>query len=603
MRDILNGDTIKARVSKDPRMEGKYIAEFVSIVKRAHSHMVGTLNKEHGRLFLKADDNRVTQPIFLKGPQVGQLGQKTVAKITRWPSGGGGFLEGEITEVLGFANDPGVDIKTIIRKYQWPDRFPTPVEGQAQGLPEDPTPKDWEGRMDLRHLPILTIDGADAKDFDDAISLERDDRGNWRLGVHIADVSHYVREGTPLDEEARQRATSLYLADRVLPMLPHSLSDGLCSLKEGVPRLTMSAFLTYDPSGRLIKTDFANSVIQSSRRGIYEEVQKVLDGAASPELRQKYGALEPMLRDMLKVSGFIRRQREQAGSLDFDFPEIRAVLDASGKVVNVVKKARLGTNMLIEDFMVAANEAVAAHLDKLKIPAVYRIHESPDRNNLEELLNFLQAYRISYKHLDLTSPKGLQTLLKQVQGETFQPVVANLVLRSLKLAVYATRNAGHFGLALESYCHFTSPIRRYPDLMVHRSLKKAIAQERAVGTLNQYDKMAQHCSLQERQAEKAERESQKVLQLRFMEDKVGQQFQGAVRHFTPYGAFVELSPYGVEGFLPLENLKDDLYQLNQAAFRLEGRRGGKIQLGDIVKVQVQAVDMPLQRMTLTRIYG
>jgi len=386
-------------------------------------------------------------------------------------------------------------------------------------------------------------------------------------------------------------------------MLPHSLSDGLCSLKEGVPRLTLSAFLTFNPGGQLVRTDFAQTVIQSGRRGVYEEVQKVLDGQASPELHYKYARFEPILRDMVKLSTFIRRQRENDGSLDFDFPEVRAVLDLSGKVVNVAKKDRLATHKLIEDFMVAANEAVAFHLDRLKIPTIYRIHETPDASNLEELIQFLQAYRINFKNLDLTSPKGLQTLLKAVEGQSYAPIVSNLVLRSLKLAVYSTRNAGHFGLALDSYCHFTSPIRRYPDLTVHRSLKKAIAQEKVTGVLHQYEKMALHCSLQERQAEKAERESQKVLQLRFMENKVGQQFEGPVKHLTPYGAFVELNPYGIEGFVPLENLKDDDYQLNQAAFLLQGRKGSKIQLGDILKVQVQTVDMVLHKLILTRIYG
>ncbi|HJT24145.1 MAG TPA: RNB domain-containing ribonuclease, partial [bacterium] len=301
MRGILNGDVIRARVFKDPRKEDKFAAEFLSIVKRAHTNMVGTLFKDGGRDFLKPDDFRVTQPILLKGGfQKGQVGQKAVAKITQWP--GNGFMQGEVIEILGFPGDPGVDIKSVIRKYNWPEQFQKQVTAQVQNLPEDPTPQDWEGRMDLRRLPILTIDGADAKDFDDAISLEKQPGGRYRLGVHIADVAHYVREGTPLDAEATERATSLYLADRVLPMLPHSLSDGLCSLKEGVPRLTLSAFLTYDSSGRLLSTEFAESVIQSGRRGIYEEVQAVLDSKASAEVRSKYASLQGMLGDMVVLS-------------------------------------------------------------------------------------------------------------------------------------------------------------------------------------------------------------------------------------------------------------------------------------------------------------
>jgi ribonuclease R len=601
MRGILNGDTIRARVFKDTHKEGKFAAELLMILKRAHTTMVGILFHDQGRDYLKPDDFRVNQPIHLKrGFKTGRAGQKAVAQITQWP--GNGSMEGEIIEILGFPDDPGVDIKTVIRKYQWPEQFPGEVTAQVQNLPEDPAPVDWAGRMDLRNLPILTIDGQDAKDFDDAISLEKQPNGAWRLGVHIADVAHYVREGTPLDEEAKARATSLYLADRVLPMLPHSLSDGLCSLKEGVPRLTLSAFLTYEASGRLLSTQFAESVIQSRRRGIYEEVQEVINGSASAELRSKYANFGPVLGDMITLSRIIRRQRESAGALDFDFPEVRAVLDESGRVIDVRKKDRLETHRLIEDFMVAANEAVATHLDKMGLPAIYRIHEPPGPVDIEELINFLRAYHIPFKNLDLTTPIGLQTLLKSVKKNPYEAVVSNLALRSLKLAIYSTQNAGHFGLALKSYCHFTSPIRRYPDLAVHRALKKALGQEKTKGQVHQYGKLALHCSAQERNAEKAERESQKILQLRFMENKIGQVFTGPVRHLTPYGLYLELNPYGIEGFTPIENLKDDDYQLDPAALVLRGRRGSKIQLGDILKIKVLSVDMVFQRLLLARVY-
>lgn len=600
MKAILNGDTIKARVSKDSYKEGKYIAEFLSIVKRGHPSMVGILFKERGQWFLKADDTRVIQPILLKGgPGNGLDRQKVVVKVTKWPDEGP-VMEGQVVEVLGYPDDPGVDIKTVIRKYQWPEVFPHPVESQVQGFPENPSPADWEGRVDMRKIPVLTIDGADAKDFDDALSLERDPDGNYKLGVHIADVSHYVQEKTPLDQEASERATSLYLADRVLPMLPHSLSDGLCSLREGVPRLTLSAFLFYTPDGRPLRSEFATSVIQSQCRGIYEEVQLVLNEKAPPNIQAKYSRLEPVLREMLKLSRFIRKQREAAGSLDFDFPEVRAVIGPSGKVVDIRKKDRLESHKLIEDFMVAANEAVASHLTRLKIPALYRIHEPPGVQDLEELVNFLRAYHIPFNAFNLSTPKGLQSLITSVKGGPFEAVVSNLALRSLKLAVYSTRNAGHFGLALDSYCHFTSPIRRYPDLIVHRALKRAISGEKG-HPASANEKAALQCSLQERTAEKAERESQKLLQLRFMEDKVGQSFQGEVRHLTPHGLFMELDPYGVEGFIPLENMRDDDYQLDTTALILKGRKGSKIQLGDILKARILSVDMTFQRLVLTRI--
>lgn len=602
MRGILNGDTVKARVGKDSFFkEGKFSATIVSIVKRAHEEFVGTLIKENGSFYLKPDDFRVTQPILLgRGSLKGQVGQKVVVKITKWP--GEGPMEGQLIEILGFPDDPGVDIKSVIRKYQWPDSFPKPVESQVAGLPENPNESDWQGRLDLRKMLVMTIDGADAKDFDDAISLEINSIGNYQLGVHIADVSHYVREGTPLNEEAQDRGTSLYLADRVLPMLPYSLSDGLCSLREGVPRLTLSAFLTYSPTGQFIKAGFAQSVIQSQCRGIYEEVQQFLDGTASNTVQAKYAPFKQVLADMVKISRWIRKQREASGSLDFDFPEVRAVLQ-NGKVVDVRKKERLETHKLIEDFMVAANEAVATHLERLKIPAVYRIHEPPNDSDVEELVTFLGAYRIPFKGLDLTTPMGLQTLLKSVKGGPYEAVVSNLALRSLKLAVYSTRNAGHFGLALKSYCHFTSPIRRFPDLMVHRALKKALQTEKIMGQAKPLEKIALHSSEQERIAEKAERESQKILQLRFMENKVNQKFEGPVRHLTPYGAYVELNPYGIEGFIPLENFTDDEYQLDAPSMALKGKRGSKIQMGDLIKVQVLTVDMVFQRLTLARIYA
>ena len=419
MNGVLNGDTVRARVFPDTRKPDRFNAEFVGIVKRAHTTMVGALEKENGSFYLKPDDFRVTQPILLRGNTVkGEIGQKVVAKITKWPSQGG-LMEGELVEVLGFPDDPGVDIKTVIRKYQWPDFFPKPVESQVVGLPSDPSESDWEGRTDLRKLQILTIDGADAKDFDDAISLEKEPNGNYRLGVHIADVSHYVKEGTPLNEEAQARATSLYLADRVLPMLPHSLSDGLCSLREGVPRLTLSAFLTYGPGGHFLKSEFAQSVIQSGRRGIYEEVQQILNGNASSDIKSKYSDFEPMLTEMVKLSRFIRKQREASGSLDFDFPEVRAFME-NGKVIDVRKKDRLETHRLIEDFMVAANEAVATRLDTLHMPAIYRVHEPPNDSDVEDLVNFLKAYHIPFKQFDLTTPSGLQGLLKSVKGGPYE---------------------------------------------------------------------------------------------------------------------------------------------------------------------------------------
>ena len=602
MRGVLNGDTVKASVVPDTRKAGGFVAERTEVTQRAHSSMVGTILKDYQEFYLKADDFRVTQPIFIqRGPLKPEEGKKAVVKIIKWPENDN-MMEGQLVEILGVAGDPTIDIKTIIRKYNWPESFPKEVEDQVRPLPENPTETDWAGRMDLRHEMVMTIDGADAKDFDDAISLYKYDNGNYVLGVHIADVSHYVSPGTPLDKEAQERSTSMYLADRVLPMLPHSLSDGLCSLREGVPRLTTSAFITYDRAGTLLKTEFALSVIKSSRRGIYEEVQAVLDGNADDALQAKYAKQLPMLKEMVNLSKLIRKQRDTAGALDFDFPEIRAVIDANGLVVDVRKKERQNSNKLIEDFMISANEAVATHLKQKEMPTLYRIHEAPNHSDTEDLLNFLKAYHVPFKNFDLTTPIGLQGLLKSVKGTALETVISSLALRSLKLAIYSTRNAGHFGLALKSYCHFTSPIRRYPDLIVHRSLKAILANHRDGKTIK-YEKLALHCSQKERVAEKAERESQKVMQLRFMENKVHQTFEGIVKHLTSYGAYVELTPYGIEGFLPMENMRDDDYRFDANTMILQGQRGSVVRIPDKMSVKVLAVDMIFQRLLLAKNYG
>lgn len=600
MGGILNGDKVSAQVKSDPNKPGKKLVERMELLQRGRTSVVGTLSSENGRTLLKPDDQHIPVALVQKGSLPFRDGEKAVLRITEWPDGRHRFLKGSIMEVLGFPGDPGVDIKSVIRKYEWPEDFPPAVLAQVRHLPADPTPKDWEGRLDLQGLPILTIDGKDAKDFDDAISLERLSNGRRRLGVHIADVSHYVPMGSPLDEEAFSRSTSLYLADRVLPMLPHTLSDGLCSLREGVPRLTVSAFLTYDPHGRLVGTEFRDTVIRSGRRGIYEEVQAFLDGRSNAEIDGKYAPFRGMLQDMVQLARSIRKDREAKGSLDFDFPEVRAVIE-NGRIVGIEKKERLETHRLIEDFMVAANEAVATFLHENKVPTLYRIHEPPDARDLEDLQAFLDSYHIPHKGLDLASPPGMQKLIRSVKDGPWQAPVSSLALRSLKLAVYSTRNHGHFGLGLGSYCHFTSPIRRYPDLVVHRSIKRLRHRLPGVpGKGLNFEKMALQTSEMERKAEKAERESQRILQLRYMEGQVGRTFPGIIRHLTANGAFVELQPLGIEGFLPLESLRDDRYTFEESSLCLKGKKGGKILIGDAAQVVVLDVDLALQRMTLVR---
>ncbi len=598
MRNLVNGDTIKARVTPD-RQEGRFSAEVLSIVKRKNTTLVGTLSRESGHWTLKPEDPRIPHWVkLLPGKVEGKAGEKAVARITRWPGEGPG-MEGILEEILGSGEEPGVDMLVVIRKHQWPDRFPAEAERQAEKLPENPGEADFKGRLDLRKVPLLTIDGKDARDFDDAVSLENLPDGGWKLGVHIADVSHYVQPGSPLDLSARERSTSLYLPDRVLPMFPHSLSDGLCSLREGVPRLTVSAFLEYDRDGNPGRTHFASTVILSRRRGIYDEIQRMLDGTADGEIRRKYEDLLPMLREMVKLSALIRLRREAAGSLDFDLPEVRAVLDEKGVAIDVRKVERLGTHKLIEDFMVAANEAVATFLTQRKAPALYRIHEPPSAEDSSDLAAVLKAYRIPFKEGALSTPLGLQDLLKRIKGHPLEATLTTLTLRSLTMAVYATRNAGHFGLGLKSYCHFTSPIRRYPDVVVHRALKLALG-ESGGHRDNDLAPLGKHTSLQERAAEKAEREGQKVKQLGFMEKKIGETAEGRVTHLTAKGCFVELDPWGVEGFIPMEMLSGGPYQFDEVHLRFSGRRG-QIKMGDPMRVRIDSVDRVLQRLGLKQL--
>ncbi len=596
MQDLMHGDTVRAQVVEDRFEPGRFRAKILGVVKRGQTTLVGTLVFERHRLLVRPDDPKVPHLMELQpSPIQGKVGEKVLTEITRWPSPSNA-LEGRVVEALGKGDDPGMDMRLVILKHQWPERFDPAAERQAEALPSNPLPEDFTHRMDLRSLPILTIDGRDARDFDDAISLERREGGGFRLGVHIADVSHYVRPDSPLDRSARGRATSLYLPDRVLPMFPHSLSDGLCSLREGVPRLTLSAFLDYDVNGQPGKTHFAPSVILSRRRGIYEEVQKALDGHADLEIHRKYDDLVPMLRDMARLSGMIRARRERDGALDFDLPEVRAVVDERGDVLDVKRVPRLGTHKLIEDFMVAANEAVADHLWRRKSPALYRIHEPPTDKDSSDLTNLLKAYRVPFKENELRTPKGLQELLRRVKGHPLEATIQTLALRSLNMAVYSPKNAGHFGLGLKSYCHFTSPIRRYPDLVVHRSLKRLLDFPGGV-VEKELNDLGRHTSFQERAAEKAEREGQKVKQLAFMAKKIGVETLGRVTHVTEKGAFVEMDPWGIEGFVPNESFPGGPYQFDETHLRLSGRRG-QVKLGDPLKVRIESVDRVLLRLTL-----
>ncbi len=598
VRDVMHGDTIKARVAPDPRKEGKLSATFLSIIKRGRQTLVGVLSKEHGHLILRPSDPRFEDPVrLLPGRVQGQPGQAAVVRITTWPAPGRS-LQGQVLEVLGDPKNPGTDMLMVVRKHDWPDRFSPLTVAEASRYPTDPGPNDFRGRRDLRNLPVLTIDGEDAKDFDDALSIEKTRKG-WRLGVHIADVSYYVREGGPIDLEARERATSLYLPDRCLPMLPSSLADGLCSLKERVPRVVVSVFMDFPfGSGLPVDVAFDLSVIQSRRRGVYEEVQQVLDGTALKTVQEKYSPVLGVLKDLQGLSRLVRAERVKRGAVDFDFPEVKTVLDREGRVIDVRKKPRLESHRIVEDFMIAANEAVASHLAARKAPALYRVHEPPSARDQEELVSVLRAYRVPFKVQDLVRPDGLQALLDSIRGGPLEPLISHMALRSLRMAVYSTRNLGHFGLASASYCHFTSPIRRYPDLEVHRALKSSLGWTTSRPPAGpKLDQLATHCSDRERLADAAEREADRIKEVQFMQDKLGREFPGVVSGLVNRGAFVEILPFGLEGFIPLERFHGDRYAYDETSRILKGQHR-RVRLGDRLKVRVDAVDPVAQRITL-----
>jgi ribonuclease R len=495
---------------------------------------------------------------------------------------------------LGGADTPHLDTLILLKKAGFKENFDPAALEEAAALRPEPSEEDKcaDGREDLRRLILFTIDGADAKDFDDAVSLEREGRG-WRLGVHIADVSHYVRPGSALDKEAYERATSVYLPDRVLPMLPEALSNGLCSLNPDVDRLAMSAFIQLDEEGHIVGARFCNSVIRSRRRFTYEELEAWFNGEG--DLRPgEAETLGPMLRDMRLLTRLRRKVREARGALDFDFPETKVRLDEEGRPLALERRPRLFTHQLVEEFMLAANEVVARELREAGFPMLYRIHEEPDPDKLDETLAFLSTLKLGAPTRGRATPKDLQKLMARVAGRQEQRLVHTLLLRSLRLARYSPLHTIHYGLALEDYCHFTSPIRRYPDLFVHRMLKLRLAGAtpgEAKLRAGELGALGEHCSTMERKAEACERDCIKAKQVRYLEARLGQVFEAVVTSVTRFGFFCEIVPFPAEGLVPLGSLADDYYDFDAAKHCLVGvRHKRRITIGDRLWVRVKRTD-------------
>ena len=561
--------------------------------------IVGTYEKakiHYG--FVIPDDRKITRDIFVPVERsMGAMdGHKVVVELTD-PGSGIKSPEGRIIEILGHENDPGVDVLSIIRGYDLPVEFPEKVLKQAERIPDAVEDTDITGRLDLRDLMMVTIDSEEAKDLDDAVSLYKEG-DEYVLGVHIADVTHYVREDSALDKEALKRGTSVYLADRVIPMLPHRLSNGICSLNGGVDRLTLSCIMTFNREGELTGHEIAESVIRTNARMTYTAVNGIIE-KKDEKLMKEYGELVPMFLLMDEFAGILRERRRKRGAIDFDLPETKIVVDDKGEPVEIMPYERNSATKLIEEFMLAANETVAEHFFRKELPFVYRIHEDPETEKIEKLAAYIRNFGFDIKvKNDKVHPKEIQKLLKKTEGTPQEALVARLALRSMQRAKYSTSCLGHFGLASKYYCHFTSPIRRYPDLQIHRIIKECLHGKLKTSRAEHYHKIlpevAMRSSSRERLAEEVERETDKLKKAQYMSRHIGEEFSGVISGVTEWGIYVEL-PNTVEGLVHISKLSDDYFTYDEDVCELIGKRTGRrYVLGQKVDVRVSGVDMGIR---------
>jgi len=568
----------------------------VRILERGQQRIVGTFEAgSKGYGFVVADDKKIAKDIFIsrENTKGAVTGHKVVVEITDYGEDRRN-PEGKVIEILGHINDPGVDILSVIRRYELAVEFPEEVYAEIEHLGTEVAEADKKGREDLRDLLTITIDGADAKDLDDAVSLKRLGNGNFELGVHIADVSHYVRENTALDKEAYARGTSVYLVDRVIPMLPHKLSNGICSLNPHVDRLALSCLMEVNGRGEVVSHRILESVINSDYRMTYTAVREILEDGA-PALLEQYAEILPMLEDMEELRQILGEKRRKRGSVNFDLPESKIILDENGKPIDIKPYEKsIATNM-IEEFMLVCNETIAENSFWQEMPFMYRSHQEPDEDKLEKMEQFLRGFGYYLRKKDgEIHPRELQKVLQKAEETDEERIITRMVLRSMMQARYTAENGGHFGLAAKYYCHFTSPIRRYPDLEIHRMIKKMLHGELDEKASAYYRRKmpdwAKHCSKQERVAEDAERDTDALKKVEFMEDKVGQIYEGIISGVTNWGIYVEL-PNTIEGMVALSQMDDDYYEFDEKKMLVFGKRTKKsYRLGDKVIVSVAKVD-------------
>ena len=622
----LHGDRVQIVVESQDRGGGRRAeGSVLKVLEHANKEVVGYYQKSKGFGFVIPDNQKISKDIFIpQGCDMGAVtGHKVVARIKEFGDANH-KPEGVVTEILGHVNDPGTDILSIVRAYGLPEEFPPEVMDEVEGCPDEvavpgmtrdeetwdgpygigdlTSPADWTGdlagRLDLRGLRTVTIDGEDAKDLDDAVTLCRNGQGGYILGVHIADVSHYVKEGRPLDKEALKRGTSVYLVDRVIPMLPHKLSNGICSLNAGTDRLALSCIMELDDQGNVLDHKIAETVIHVDRRMTYTAVNAIVtDGDEA--VMAEYEGFVPMFMLMKEVSDILREKRKKRGAIDFDFPESKIILDAQGKPLEIKPYERNAATKIIEDFMLAANETVAEDYFWQSLPFLYRTHDNPDPEKMKQLGTFIHnfGYFIRLQQGEI-HPKELQKLLDKIEGTPEEVLLSRLTLRSMKQAKYTTLCSGHFGLAARYYTHFTSPIRRYPDLQIHRiikeSLKGGLGDKRAGHYEAILPGVAMQTSALERRAEEAERETDKLKKCEYMSRFIGQEFDGVISGVTNWGLYVEL-PNTVEGLVRISELRDDYYIFDEQHYELVGEMTRKtFKLGQPIRVQVASTDRLLR---------
>ncbi|BDG61544.1 ribonuclease R [Caldinitratiruptor microaerophilus] len=598
----MHGDRVVVRLSPPSRPRARTGGEVIRILERAVRRIVGTYEGNRQGGYVVPDDPRYGPAVVVPRGGAGgaKAGEKVVARITRYPEGRRP-AEGHVVERLGKPDDPGVDVLSIIRRHELPEAFPARVLREAERIPGTIPPEEFRQRTDLRELPFVTIDGEDAKDFDDAVLVRREGK-RWRLWVAIADVSWYVREGSALDREALRRGTSVYLADRVVPMLPPRLSDDLCSLRPGEDRLVLVCEMEIGPRGGVSSHKIYPAVIRSRHRLTYTAVHRMLE-ERDPALREQYADVVPMLETAHELMRVLRQKRIARGSLEFELPEAELVLSERGEPLDVLRAARTDAHRIIEEFMLAANETVAEHYARLKVPFVYRVHEEPDPDRIAALAEFLGLFGYTLRPGKAgVEPRDLQAVTAWVRGRKEEGLVNTVVLRSLKQARYSHENLGHFGLATRYYCHFTSPIRRYPDLMVHRIIRELwagggrLSPRRTARLERLVAEVALQSSERERVAMEAERETYDLKKAQFMRDKVGEVWDAVISGVTNFGFFVQL-PNTVEGLVHVSTLADDYYHFHEKLYALVGERTRRtFRLGDPVRVRLLSVDLEARQV-------